>query len=85
MATVNHIDALQSTEAGARLLFERAAQGILSIDKTGRVRDANPAALQMFGFTREGLKREAQWVAGRWLDLVMWSMLDEQWRERQRP
>jgi PAS domain S-box-containing protein len=59
MATVNHIDALQSTEAGARLLFERAAQGILSIDKTGRVRDANPAALQMFGFTREGLIGES--------------------------
>ena len=59
MATVNHIDALQSTEAGARLLFERAAQGILSIDKTGHVRDANPAALHMFGYTREGLIGES--------------------------
>ena len=59
MATVNHVDALQSTEAGARLLFERAAQGILSIDRTGRIRDANPAALQMFGFTREGLIGES--------------------------
>lgn len=59
MATVNHIDALQSTEAGARLLFERAAQGILSIDKNGRIRDANPAALRMFGYTREGLIGES--------------------------
>lgn len=59
MATVNHIDALQSTEAGARLLFERAAQGILSIDTTGRIRDANPAALHMFGYTREGLIGES--------------------------
>jgi len=55
MATVNHVDALQSTEGGARLLFEKAAQGILSIDKTGRIRDANPAALRMFGYTPEGL------------------------------
>jgi two-component system, sensor histidine kinase PdtaS len=59
MATANHIDALQSTEAGARLLFERAVQGILSIDRTGRIRDANPAALQMFGYAREGLIGES--------------------------
>lgn len=59
MATVNHIDALQSTEAGARLLFERAAQGILSIDRSGRIRDANPSALQMFGYTRESLIGES--------------------------
>ncbi len=59
MATVNHVDALQSTEAGARLLFERAAQGILSIDRNGRIRDANPAAMQMFGYTREGLIGES--------------------------
>jgi ribosomal-protein-serine acetyltransferase len=34
------------------------------------------------GFTREGVKRDAEWVAGHWLDLVMWSMLDREWHER---
>jgi ribosomal-protein-serine acetyltransferase len=33
------------------------------------------------GFTREGIKREAQWVNGRWLDLVTWSLLEHEWRD----
>jgi len=37
---------------------------------------------ERLGFTREGLKRETQWVSGRWLDLVTWSVLDREWRER---
>jgi ribosomal-protein-serine acetyltransferase len=37
---------------------------------------------QRLGFRREGLKREAEWVGGRWVDLVIWSMLDREWRER---
>jgi ribosomal-protein-serine acetyltransferase len=37
---------------------------------------------ERLGFQREGLKREAELVAGRWLDLVMWSMLDREWRNR---
>jgi ribosomal-protein-serine acetyltransferase len=35
---------------------------------------------ERLGFTREGLKREAQRVSGRWLDLATWSMLDRDWR-----
>ncbi len=34
------------------------------------------------GFTREGVLREAEWVSGRWVDLVVWSMLVHDWRAR---
>ena len=37
---------------------------------------------ERLGFTREGIAREAQWVSGRWVDLVVWSMLEEEWRKR---
>ena len=47
---------------------------------TGNTRSC--AIPERLGFTREGLKREAQWVSGRWLDLVTWSMLACEWRER---
>ena len=59
MATASPGDVLQSTEAGARLLFENAAQGILSIDGLGCIRDANPSAVLMFGYTAEGLIGES--------------------------
>ncbi|HKE22398.1 MAG TPA: GNAT family protein [Bryobacteraceae bacterium] len=32
------------------------------------------------GFTREGVAREAEWVSGRWVDLVVWSLLKSEWR-----
>jgi ribosomal-protein-serine acetyltransferase len=32
------------------------------------------------GFTREGVAREAEWVSGRWIDLVVWSILDSEWK-----
>src|ERR1051326_7749707 len=35
---------------------------------------------ERLGFQSEGIAREAQWVSGRWVDLVMWSMLQEDWR-----
>lgn len=34
---------------------------------------------QRLGFTREGVLREAEWVNDRWVDLVVWSMLDRDW------
>lgn len=33
------------------------------------------------GFTREGVLWEAEWVSGRWVDLVVWSMLEQNWRK----
>lgn len=35
---------------------------------------------QRLGFTREGILREAEWVNDRWVDLVVWSMLAEEWK-----
>ena len=32
------------------------------------------------GFTREGIMREAEWVNDRWVDLVVWGMLAEDWK-----
>lgn len=37
---------------------------------------AIPARL---GFIREGVMREAEWVNDRWVDLVVWGMLDHDW------
>jgi ribosomal-protein-serine acetyltransferase len=31
------------------------------------------------GFVREGVMREAEWVNDRWVDLVVWGMLDRDW------
>ena len=37
---------------------------------------------ERIGFHREGVAREAQGVSGRWVDLVFWSMLEDQWKSR---
>jgi ribosomal-protein-serine acetyltransferase len=34
------------------------------------------------GFTREGVTREAEWVNDRWVDLIVWGMLEQDWRRR---
>lgn len=49
---------------------------------TGNVRSC--AIPERLGFTREGIAREAQWVGERWLDMVIWSMLEAEWRARVR-
>ena len=50
---------------------------------TGNVRSC--ASPQRLGFTREGLMREAEWVNDRWVDLVVWGMLAEDWKTRATP
>jgi ribosomal-protein-serine acetyltransferase len=42
---------------------------------------AIPARL---GFLREGVAREAEWVNDRWVDLVVWGILEEDWRRSRR-
>jgi ribosomal-protein-serine acetyltransferase len=49
---------------------------------TGNTRSC--AIPQRLGFTREGIARGAEWVGGRWVDLVVWSILDAEWRGRLR-
>jgi ribosomal-protein-serine acetyltransferase len=45
---------------------------------TGNTRSC--AIPERLGFTREGLLRESEWVNDRWVDLVVWGMIREQWR-----
>jgi ribosomal-protein-serine acetyltransferase len=40
------------------------------------------AVPRRLGFTREGVLRGAQWVSGRWVDLVVWGMLEQEWKGR---
>ena len=35
---------------------------------------------ERLGFTREGVTRDGEWVNDRWLDLVAWGMLEQEWR-----
>jgi ribosomal-protein-serine acetyltransferase len=37
------------------------------------------------GFTREGLLRQAEWVNDRWVDLIVWGILETDWRSRTVP
>ena len=50
------------------------------------VRRRQPAGAARFpsgsGFTREGVMREGEWVNDRWVDLVVWGMLEQDWRAR---
>jgi len=34
------------------------------------------------GFSREGVMRQAEWVNDRWVDLVVWGSLEQEWRSR---
>jgi ribosomal-protein-serine acetyltransferase len=44
---------------------------------TGNTRSC--AIPERLGFTREGLLHEAEWVNDRWMDLLVWGMIAEQW------
>ena len=37
---------------------------------------------ERLGFTREGMIRDGEWANDRWLDLVTWGMLEDDWRGR---
>jgi ribosomal-protein-serine acetyltransferase len=50
---------------------------------TGNLRSC--AIPERLGFTREGLTREGEWVNDRWVDLVLWGMLEREWRARPAP
>jgi ribosomal-protein-serine acetyltransferase len=37
---------------------------------------------ERLGFVREGLIRQGEWVNDRWLDIVVWGILEDEWRAR---
>jgi ribosomal-protein-serine acetyltransferase len=37
---------------------------------------------ERLGFSREGVVRGAEWVNDRWIDLVVWGLLESDWRQR---
>ena len=39
---------------------------------------------QRLGFSREGVSREAEWVTDHWVDLVVWGILEDDWRRVRR-
>ncbi len=39
---------------------------------------------ERLGFVREGLIRQGEWVNDRWVDLVVWGMLEDDWRARRK-
>jgi ribosomal-protein-serine acetyltransferase len=45
---------------------------------TGNTRSG--AIPERLGFTREGLLRQGEWVNGQWVDLVVWGMIEAEWR-----
>ncbi len=46
---------LRDSELTVRALFENAAQGIISVDARGRIRNVNPMAEQLFGYEHDEL------------------------------
>lgn len=38
------------------------------------------AVPERLGFKREGVAREAEWVNDHWVDLVVWSILQQEWK-----
>jgi ribosomal-protein-serine acetyltransferase len=47
---------------------------------TGNIKSC--AVPKRLGFQQEGIARHAQWCTGRWLDMVIWSMLADEWKQR---
>ncbi|MFJ8017703.1 SpoIIE family protein phosphatase [Streptomyces sp. NPDC096339] len=52
---------------GARAAVDRLAQALLSVDREGRIRFANAAAVTMFGLGEERLLGQVLWEAAPWL------------------
>jgi ribosomal-protein-serine acetyltransferase len=61
------------------LFFELRLHRIEIRCAIGNVRSC--AIPERLGFTREGIAREAEFVNGRFEDLVVWSVLEPEWRD----
>lgn len=45
--------------------------------------DASKRVLEKVGFVEEGVKREAAFVGGEYVDVVLYGLLEDEWRERE--
>ena len=63
-------------------LFEELALHRVEI-RCGTGNHRSCAIPERLGFTREGVIREAEWVKDRWVDLVVWGILEHDWRHRE--
>jgi len=61
---------LQESERKFRTLFENIAEGVFIMDATGQTLDANDAALEMLGISRDELLSER-------IDSLYWEVVDE--------
>lgn len=53
--------------------------------RCGTANQRSCAVPERLGFRREGVVREAEWVNDRWVDLVIWGILEEDWRRQRAP
>ena len=53
----------------------------LDVERAKPEPDLFLACAERLGFAREGLLREAEWVNDRWVDLMIWGMLEQEWRK----
>jgi ribosomal-protein-serine acetyltransferase len=61
------------------LFDERGLHRVEIRHGTGNARSG--AVPRRLGFRRDGVLRDGQWVNDRWVDLVVWSILEEEWRK----
>lgn len=82
-----------ASSAVGRGLMTRAVRGMLALlfDELGLHRveiraatgNARSRAIpERLGFTREGVARESEWVNDQYLDLVMYGILEHEWRQQ---
>ena len=70
----------QCCAALLRYLFEELKLHRVCIRcATGNTRSC--AIPERLGFRHEGVELEAEWVGGRWVDLVNWAILEDEWRQ----
>ena len=70
----------QCVAALLRYLFEELKLHRVTIRcATGNKRSC--AIPERLGFRQEGVELEAEWVGGRWVDLLNWGILEQEWRQ----
>lgn len=73
--------ATRSTEAVLNYLFNDV--GLHRVEIQCGVENVRSRAVPIrLGFTEEGIKRESEWITDRYLDHVVYSMLDREWKAR---